>query len=191
MLCGGDMRVRPAWRHPGGLVAVLCLLWVLAPLWRHARTPPAVLLDASTLADGGGFDALDASHTNVSFDTLASVHYREPVSTGHPLGIPAELQRLDRQPVSIDGFMLPIDLDGERVTRFILNANRDMCMFGAPSVAEQRVEVVMETGRAAAFTHRAMRVFGVLEIRPEYDGGSLSGLYRLRATAIGAPGLGY
>jgi hypothetical protein len=140
-------------------------------------------VDPSTLAEGARLDQLAAEHNRIDFGLLASFDDNGPV--------PDRVRVLTGRKVAIDGFMLPLEFSGGSVGRFVLNASYDMCSFGAPSLATERVDVEMTGGRRTLFTHRAVRVYGVLHVREERSGGRLVALYRLAADALGPPGLGY
>jgi hypothetical protein len=106
-------------------------------------------------------------------------------------GVPDEIRRLSGRKVAVDGFMMPLDFVGGAVTRFVLNASYDMCLFGAPSSATERIDVEMARGRTVPFTHRPLRVYGVLDVGAQWEAGRVTSLYRLQAHAVGEPGLGY
>ncbi len=108
-----------------------------------------------------------------------------------PFALPAELKKLSGTPVSIDGYILPLELAGESVTSFFLNTAADRCAFGPPANAQDRVEVTVVAGHGVPFTHRAIRVYGVLTVRPVFEHGRLAELYSMVAEAFGQPGLGY
>ena len=152
----------------------------------------------STAAEGfvatdAELDALAQTHAPVSFSVLSDL----PPARGRGWlapkrwAIPDHIRRLDGQPIAIDGYMLPLDFEDGTVSRFILNASYDMCQFGAPSLATERLEVTMAAGQRTPFTHRAVRVYGTLTVHERIEDDEVVGLYALNATALGPPGLGY
>jgi hypothetical protein len=64
-------------------------------------------------------------------DSLLDVspHAASP-SSSNDLVLPPEVHALDGRQVSVRGFMLPVDVAGDRLTRFILTASIDSCHFG-------------------------------------------------------------
>lgn len=158
-----------------------------AGAWAGGRSlfgpPPEVLRPA----EGEQLDALEASDPLVSWHTLMSVSD----AAGRPSELPADLAALNGRAVSIDGYMLPLEASDDRVTSFFLNTYSDRCAFGPPSNAQDRVEVSVSSGHAVTLTHCALRVFGVLTIKPVFESGALVGLYSLRLNATGPPGLGF
>jgi hypothetical protein len=138
---------------------------------------------------------LDDSHPVVGFTVLSGFVSPDTLGIAYTPGtraeIPQTIRDLDGHAIAIDGFMLPIDITSQGVSRFLLNASYDMCQFGAPSNVNQRIDVVMAGGQRVEYTHLPMRVFGVLHVAEELDGSSLVGLYHLDGDAIGPPGLGF
>jgi hypothetical protein len=102
------------------------------------------------------------------------------------LHIPADVQALDGRDVSVRGFMLPLDTDSGRVTRFILTATLDACHFGLIGQANEWMLVTMAPGRHVPFPRLTpITVFGRLAVRPRMRAGRLTGLYEMTADAVG------
>lgn len=95
--------------------------------------------------------------------------------------IPASVKALDGKPVLLKGFMLPLDLDAQGVTKFMLNASIDMCYFGAPVRLNDWIMVTMKPGKKAKFTHLPTAVWGRLEVGEEVRNGRTVSIYRLTA----------
>jgi hypothetical protein len=145
---------------------------------------------------GAELEDSNRRHRNVSFSDLGAFEYRPrlPAKVAAALrepgeSIPPSIRALDGLEVRIDGFMLPTVTDKTGVREFILNANYDMCAFGAPPVITQQVTVRMAGERRAPFTHLPVRVFGRFAVGEENSGGRLVSLYRLTATALASNGV--
>jgi hypothetical protein len=95
--------------------------------------------------------------------------------------IPPSVKALHGKPVYLKGFMLPLDLDAQGVTKFMLNAALDMCYFGAPVRLNDWVMVTMTGTKKAKFTHLPTAVWGVLEVGEEVRNGRTVSIYRLAA----------
>jgi hypothetical protein len=95
--------------------------------------------------------------------------------------IPPSVKALNGKPVYLKGFMLPLDLDAQGVTKFMLNAALDMCYFGAPVRLNDWVMVTMTGTKKAKFTHLPTAVWGVLEVGEEVRNGRTVSIYRLAA----------
>jgi hypothetical protein len=106
-------------------------------------------------------------------------------SNDRTLALPPEVKALDGHAVSVRGYMLPIDVDGGKVTSFILTATIDSCHFGMIGQANEWIMVKMAPGRHVPFPKGApITVFGRLSVAPQMAGGGLSQLYQLTADAI-------
>lgn len=77
--------------------------------------------------------------------------------------------------------MLPLDLDANGVTKFMLNAALDMCYFGAPVRMNDWVMVTMTGPKKAKFTHLPTAVWGQFEVGEEVRNGRTVSIYRLAA----------
>lgn len=101
------------------------------------------------------------------------------------LVIPPAVRALDGHRVSVRGFMLPVDVDGPRVTRFILTSTIDSCHWGQLGQAHEWVMVTMAPGRHVPFPQNLpLTVFGRMRVNPQMRGGGLAGLYEITADAI-------
>lgn len=120
----------------------------------------------------------------VRFTTLSGYEWmparlEEVQASGGMATIPAAVQQLDGRRVFIKGFMLPLEGDDRGVTLFMLNANIDLCYFGAPVRPNDWILVRMKPGQAAEYTHRPTAVWGRLEVGAEVEEGRVTSLYRL------------
>jgi hypothetical protein len=172
--------------------AAVGVLWLM-----HANFGSGVARGAAAPGlTGAQLEEFNRRHQNVSFSDLGAFVYRPRLPANVSAAtrdageaIPPSIQALDGRDVRIDGFMLPIDYDQVGVSQFILNANYDMCAFGAPTVSNQQVMVRMADGRRAGFTHLPVRVFGRFEVGEESSGGRVVSIYRLTGTAVASRGL--
>jgi hypothetical protein len=173
-------------------VAVLAVLVFWLFLSKPSGSPDG---GDSGLSDSTASDRLDRDYEVVPFARLSAFAYDDRRPTGNGFdsdgGVPDGIRRLSGRKVAVDGFMMPLDFVDGAVTRFVLNSSYDMCMFGAPSRATERIDVEMARGRTAPFTHRPLRVYGVLDVGARWEAGRVTSLYRLQAHAVGEPGLGY
>lgn len=177
-----------------GVGALSLAGWVLlSPPGRAAGWgATGVAVDSRTIARGARVQQLMGEHREVSFAMLSAFDYGNdldsPVlpafASQTRVRIPEQVSALHGQRVAVSGFMLPLDFDGGSVGQFILNANQDMCMFGAPTVVNQLIVVTMNDSRRTALSHLPIRVFGTVEVGEERTDGRLVSLYRMRAEAI-------
>lgn len=181
------------WLDAGVAVLVVAVtLW-----WLTGTTGPRVgtmeSVDYSTLVRSEQFSGWESNHRRVSFAELSAFDYSQTQrvagvpTTSAKETIPEDVRKLNGQRVAVDGFMLPLDFDGG-VRTFILNASYDMCQYGAPTIINQRIDVVMTGDRRTIYTHTPIRVYGVLEVGEAYESGELVSIYRMKADAIYAGG---
>jgi hypothetical protein len=133
------------------------------------------------------------SYQPIHFGQLSNYEFEVPDPLNPPAApiqnvIPPAVKSLDGRMVSLEGFMLPIDLTPEGVSMFMLNASIDMCYFGAPVRINDWVMVRMKAGKRAKFTHLATTVKGRFEVGEDVRNGRVVSLYRLEADSAEADG---
>ena len=126
------------------------------------------------------------SYQTLQFSALSNYEYElpdplEPSSKAPVNVIPPAVKALNGRMVSLEGFMLPLDLTPDGVSVFMLNASLDLCYFGAPVRMNEWVLVKMKPGTRAKFTHLATTVKGRFEVGEETKNGRVTSLYRLVA----------
>jgi CheY-like chemotaxis protein len=155
------------------------LLWTV--LYLLVLAPPGATGRDAVLTGRALNEALQ-SHVRLSFSSLSGFEYHPGMSKTE---LPADVRRAEGREVAITGFMLPIDVNGDGVSEFLLNASYDMCMFGMTAGApHQWVHVQMADGRRAPFTHVPIAVFGTLDIGEQRQNGRVMSMYRLRAEKV-------
>jgi hypothetical protein len=168
---------------------VLTLVSSVVPWTERLRAQTVVPVDQVT--------ALKARYPFVRFSLLSSFDVPDvrlgalkpsPHETRSPsktLAIPREVARLDGQAVSIRGYMLPLAMDGDRVTDFLLTDSMDSCHFGTVGAINQWVLVTMVEGRAVPFPKAVpITTFGRLSVGLETRDGLLTSIYRLSGDMI-------
>ncbi|WP_374351507.1 DUF3299 domain-containing protein [Chitinimonas sp.] len=96
----------------------------------------------------------------VSWKALAQVQSVQQGDTFTPK-FDANLQKLDKKSVKIQGFMLPLGM-GEAQDHFILTATPPTCAFCLPGGPEQVIEV--KTTKPVKFSYEAVALSGKLEL---------------------------
>ena len=131
-------------------------------------------------------DETKPGYQTVSFAQLSDYEYEvpDPLTNGGVAGanvIPAKVKALNGRKVAVRGFMLPLDLDQNGVSQFLLNGSFDMCYFGAPVKMNEWVLVTMKGGKKTPFTHLATLAYGTLSVGEEMKNGRVMSLYRMQA----------
>ncbi|MBM3807796.1 MAG: DUF3299 domain-containing protein [Acidimicrobiia bacterium] len=140
-----------------------------------------------------GTTGLGQAYSQVDFNKLSNYDYElpdplDPTAKLVPNQIPVAIKSLNGKMVAIEGFMLPLDLTPQGVSVFMLNANLDMCYFGAPVRMNEWILVTMKGGKRAAFTHLATTVKGRLSVGEEIRNGRVASVYRLEADSAETEG---
>lgn len=173
----------------------------------ESATDPAARLvnelnEALNVASASGDGILSATGEDegeykfVAFDTLSGYEYfltplnESSLNKEEPKDqIPKHVRALDRQKVLIEGYMVPIDVEGERIQSFILTNSMMMCCFGAMPWINEWIFVEMEGDEGAGFYNDVViRTKGVLEVGEEIEDGMVISLYRMKGLEVASTG---
>lgn len=127
-----------------------------------------------------------AEPLTVAFDQLAGFTYTVPdgpVETNQLSGaasqIPADIQSLDRQFVSLKGFMLPLKVEKGLVTELLLMRDQSMCCYGVVPRINEWVSVKMTGGGVKPVMDTAVTLHGTLKVGEIFESGYLVGIYEM------------
>ena len=132
----------------------------------------------------------------VTWSQLSQFHYQpsigppsnfptpKPQEAG-PTRLPEEIRRLNGQLVQLSGYMMPIEMNGQRVLAFVLVRDQMLCCYGkTPSMIEWAfVQVAQPTGIEIAMD-RPITVNGRLEVGEDIQEGAVISFYRMRADSV-------
>lgn len=121
-------------------------------------------------------------YISLSFSTLADFECSEAVS-GETPKIPEEILDLDQKTVGITGFMVPIELEAEKVSRFILLRNQLLCCYGEEPAINEWVYVALDKP-VPPVVDKAIAIYGRLESSPDVVDGQLVSLYRMNGHSL-------
>lgn len=81
------------------------------------------------------------------------------------IAVPRELFCMDGQPVSLEGYMIPVQYQGDGVTEYLLVPHLAACCFGGTPAPDEWVHVLAPKGEPAEYAaYEPIRVRGKLEI---------------------------
>ncbi|MGH0034512.1 MAG: DUF3299 domain-containing protein [Myxococcota bacterium] len=188
---GGRTRSRRWLKY--GVIATYLAGLALVPQWvslgfRSAPTPAEAELEGEERE----------SFQPVSWDTLGGFTYDlqvpgaledaspEALSERHGQLFPPEVRALDRRPVAVRGFVLPISMRDGRITEFILAAKNEIgCCFGDGLSMNQWIHVAAPEGRSFDLEPLGVAtVLGLLEVGEEVRRGTVMSLYRMREAKV-------
>ena len=95
--------------------------------------------------------------------------------------IPESIKALDKQQVSVTGFVLPVETDGERIDSFLLLRDLQMCCYGTlPELNEWiYVEVPNHLEAKNLISDTPIKVRGTLQVEPRFKDDFLLSIYSL------------
>lgn len=95
--------------------------------------------------------------------------------------IPESIKALDNQQISVTGFVLPIETDGERIDSFLLLRDLQMCCYGTlPELNEWiYVEVPNHLEAKNLISDTPIKVKGTLQVEPRFKDDFLLSIYSL------------
>ncbi len=99
---------------------------------------------------------------------------------------PAEVLAFDGRRVAVEGFMLPTDFKGSRVTAFVLSPYPPGCCFGGMPGMDEWIDVEVDDPNGVEyFAYRTVRVIGTFEVGELLDDyGYVRSIFRQRAQTV-------
>ena len=130
-----------------------------------------------------GFDRLSAFAFKVPpFDPAANPDVKPP--TGEEQ-IPGWLKDLNGKKAMVTGFMLPIKMDGNLVTEFLLLSDPMMCCYGAVPEMNQWIVVKMKKGGVRPVQDIPISFYGDLKVGAMFENGYMTGIYSMDCDKMG------
>ena len=143
---------------------------------------------------GGAPAAPSGPATSASFEMLSSYEYPMdvydvPVPRGpnEPDPVPAPVRALSGKRVAIQGYIMPVKMEGPKIAAFLLTAFMPACCFGrAPRVNDWILVTLPKPTELPKGQHAAlMNVTGVLTVNERYGKNkALIGMYSMDAEAV-------
>ncbi|QDU65947.1 DUF3299 domain-containing protein [Engelhardtia mirabilis] len=99
---------------------------------------------------------------------------------------PEEIASLDGERVALEGFMMPLEFSGNRVTAFVLSPYPPGCCFGGMPMLDEWVDVSLTDDEGVEyFAYRVVRVTGDFSVGEELDDwGYVTSLYRMQSDKV-------
>ena len=138
------------------------------------------------------FQPVSKEYQSISFDILADYDFGTLDWSGGSQSnqfitnqieqiIPQSIKALDNQLVSVIGFVLPVETDGERIDSFLLLRDLQMCCYGTlPELNEWvYVEVPDYLKAKNLISDTPIKVWGTLQVEPRFKDDFLLSIYSL------------
>jgi hypothetical protein len=103
--------------------------------------------------------------------------------------LPSRITALDKQRVTVEGFMIPLEFKGTKVVEFLLSRNPPACCYGSLPQIHELIRVQPKFPGVKPMEFGVVRVTGILRVGAERREGILTTIYRMDAeTVVLAPG---
>lgn len=134
-------------------------------------------------------------YEGVTFDKLASFAYEvplDPVTNKVELAklnaqIPERIKSLDRKPVAIRGFMLPLKVENGLVTELLIMRDQSMCCFGTVPKINEWINIRMAGDGVQPIMDQAITLMGQLKVGEVLENDYLVGIYEMEGDRMIGP----
>lgn len=163
-----------------------------------ATEPPPNLVELVQPIVGTGEElppeAIDG-YEGVTFDKLASFPYEvplDPVTNKVELAklnaqIPERIKSLDKKPVAIRGFMLPLKVENGLVTELLIMRDQSMCCFGTVPKINEWINIRMAGEGVQPIMDQAITLMGQLKVGEVLENDYLVGIYEMEGDRMIGP----
>ena len=142
---------------------------------------------ASGVPDGAliGFDRLSGFPFQLTDDLVSDTNTAKANGQINAM-IPEDIRALDQHKVSVEGFMVPLEFEKDKLVEFMLVKAPFGCCFGSPPQIHELVRVRVKSPGVSAIMDGPARVCGVLHVGAERENGYLCSIYCMDAEAVGS-----
>ncbi len=139
-------------------------------------------------------EAIDG-YEGVTFDKLASFPYEvplDPVTNRVELvklnaQIPERIKSLDKKPVAIRGFMLPLKVENGLVTELLIMRDQSMCCFGTVPKINEWINIRMAGDGVQPIMDQPVTLMGQLKVGEVLENDYLVGIYEMEGDKMIGP----
>ncbi|MEK8022528.1 MAG: DUF3299 domain-containing protein [Candidatus Hydrogenedentota bacterium] len=156
-----------------------------------------ILIVAIVLAGLAGFQIWSGTRNLASPDGSIPIDFQhldfyrfEVTDLGETHGvIPDSVRDYDGQKITIQGYMMPLDMDGDKALSFMLARDQQMCCYGVTPPPNGWIYAEMpDSGTTDYVIDYPILVTGTLEVGERYDEeGIFLSLYRMRVEKVHLP----
>ncbi len=134
-------------------------------------------------------------YEGITFDKLASFAYEvplDPVTNKVELAklnaqIPESIKSLDKKPVAIRGFMLPLKVENGLVTELLIMRDQSMCCFGTVPKINEWINIRMAGDGVQPIMDQAITLMGQLKVGEVLENDYLVGIYEMEGDRMIGP----
>jgi hypothetical protein len=152
-----------------------------------AKTNSSSISRAGGVADGAliGFDKLAGFPFRLTDELVSNTNAAKANGEVNAM-IPADIRALDRRSVSVEGFIVPIDFEKDKMIEFILVQAPFGCCYGVPPQIHELIKVRVKSPGISPMLDGPVRMRGILRVGAERENGYLSSIYRMDAETVTA-----
>ena len=168
-----------------------------APLAAATEPPPNLveLVQPIVEARDALLPEVIEGYEGVSFDKLASFAYEvplDPVTNKVELAklnaqIPDRIKLLDKKPVAIRGFMLPLKVENGLVTELLIMRDQSMCCFGTVPKINEWINIRMAGEGVQPIMDQPITLMGQLKVGEVLENDYLVGIYEMEGDRMIGP----
>ena len=135
-----------------------------------------------------GFDKLSAFNFEVSDDILQSGSTNAvQVAAKTAEQIPQSVRDYNNKRISLKGFMLPLKVEGGKVTEMLIMRDQSMCCYGSVPKINEWVSVRMVGAGVKPIMDQAVTLYGRLHVGEMRENGYLVGIYKMDGERLDGP----
>jgi hypothetical protein len=135
-----------------------------------------------------GFETLATFDFEVSDDLMAPpVEQLDDARVKTEEQIPAKVKALDKQQVALQGYMLPLKVEGGLVTELLIMRDQSMCCYGTVPRINEWVSVKMVSKGVKPVMDQPITMFGKLKVGEMRENGYLVGIYQMDGDKMADP----
>ena len=149
--------------------------------WRKAHSPAAVTFTNGAVV---GFDVLAGYNINLAPELENNTNRAWADAQVNAL-IPANIRALDHREVSVDGFMIPVEIENGKLVEFLVARNPPACCYGGVPLIHEWVKVRVKPPGVEFEDYNIVRAHGILSVGAERVDGALTSIYRMAADKVG------
>jgi hypothetical protein len=129
----------------------------------------------------------------VGFDKLSSFKYDIPDDGKGSSGkdpdeqIPANIKSYTGKQVAVKGFMLPLKVEGGKVTELLLMRDQSMCCYATVPKINEWISVKMSGGGVRAIMDQPITLHGTLKIGAVRENGYIVCIYQMDGDKMDGP----
>ncbi|MFN0137086.1 MAG: DUF3299 domain-containing protein [Phycisphaerae bacterium] len=99
--------------------------------------------------------------------------------------IPEKIRELNGKKITVQGFMIPLEVRRNEVKSFLLVRNTMVCCFGAAASFNEWVYVQLDEGKTTKFTPDVLvSAYGVFDLGEDIQDGMVMSIYRMKASEV-------